>query len=97
MEAAMPSFLRVNFDKILLFLLVIAAGLTSMLLVLWKQSPESIAWAQNLTGSLVGAMLAILTGRAMQRGSDTQGATNGTTNGKTTGTAPKPPAPPPAK
>jgi hypothetical protein len=97
MESEMVSFWKVNFDKILLFLLVLGGGATTIALVLWKQSPESIAWAQNLTGSLVGAMLAILTGRAMQRASDTQGATNGTTNGKTTGTAPKPPVPPPAK
>ena len=86
----MASFLRSNFDKILLFLLVISGGSTTIMLVIWKQSPESIAWAQNLTGSLVGAMLAILTGRAMSRASDSQGGSNGNTTDK-------PPVVPPAK
>ena len=97
MESTMLSFWKMNFDKMLLCILVVLGGATTVMLILWKQSPESIAWAQNLTGSLVGAMLAILTGRAMQRASDTQGANNGTTNGKPAGTAPKPPVPPPVK
>ena len=89
----MTPFWRANFDKVLMFVLVVLGGSTTVGLILLDRSPESIAWAQNLTGSLVGAMLAILTGRAMQRASDTQGGNNGN------GTPPpaKPPVVPPAK
>ena len=64
------TFIQVNFDKLLLTVMWVVQLIVVLLLVTVARDMSSISWARELTGTVVGALIGIITGASL-------GKTNG--------------------
>jgi hypothetical protein len=62
---AWSKFIRDSFDKILLFVLTIALVLLVLHMSHDKLDEEQVSWAREITGTVLGGLLGLITGRAM--------------------------------
>lgn len=56
------DFLKSQFDKILLSVLLILTCVLVVLLIRWNMSSEMVTWAQTMAGGFSGALLTLITG-----------------------------------
>jgi hypothetical protein len=62
---AWSKHLRENFDKILLVLLVYAAAVMVIHMSHDAMDKDNIAWGREITGTVLGGLMGLVTGRAI--------------------------------
>lgn len=58
----MKSFVKENFDKLLLSGIVIYMVHVVVILSMWTVDPSTVSWARELTSGAMGALLGLITG-----------------------------------
>jgi hypothetical protein len=76
---AWSKFVRDSFDKVLLFVLTLALIALVLHMAHDKLDEGNVSWARELTGTVLGGLLGLITGRALASGAKSQEVHDGET------------------